>query len=142
MILNEFDEILCSQRLEEGHEFHLKWQFPGGYLEFGETFEECAVREVYEECDAVLDPKSLRYVATMNVRGVEFGYHNVGIFMVAPVVKGDFKYQTTEPEKNTEWRWMKWDEFKELPNLFNPFKFFFEQGLKELSVIKAKVGLI
>ena len=142
MILNEFDEILCSQRLEEGHQFHLKWQFPGGYLEFGETFEECAVREVYEECDAVLDPKSLRYVATMNVRGVEFGYHNVGIFMIAPVIKADFKYQTTEPEKNTEWRWMKWDEFKELPNLFNPFKPFFEQGLKELSVIKAKVGLI
>ena len=78
----------------------------------------------------------------MNVRGVEFGYHNVGIFMVAPVIKGDFKFQTTEPDKNTEWRWMKWDEFKELPNLFNPFKPFFEQGLKELSVIKAKVGLI
>ena len=92
MILNEFDEILCSQRLEEGHEFHLKWQFPGGYLEFGETFEECAIREVLEECDAVLDRKSLRYVATMNVRGVEFGYHNVGIFMIAPVIKADFKY--------------------------------------------------
>jgi hypothetical protein len=37
---------------------------------------------------------------------------------------------------------MKWDEFKELPNLFNPFKPFFDQGLKELSVIKAKVRLI
>ena len=70
----------------------MKWQFPGGFLEFGETFEECAVREVFEECDAILDIKSLKYIATMNVRGVEFGYHNVGIFMISPVLKDKFTF--------------------------------------------------
>lgn len=82
MLLNEFDEVLVSQRFHEGHPFHLRWQFPGGYLEFGETFEECAAREVWEECAIKLEQQALKYVATMNVRGVEFDYHNVGIFMV------------------------------------------------------------
>jgi 8-oxo-dGTP diphosphatase len=86
-----------------GHPFHLRWQFPGGYLEFGETFEECAVRELLEECAVVLEPSRFHYVTTMNVRGVEFGYHNVGIFMLAPVTKAEVSPVCTEPEKNTEW---------------------------------------
>ena len=77
----------------------------------------------------------------MNVRGVEFGYHNVGLFMLYQVKKDEFKFSTTEPDKNTEWRWMKWSEFSELPNLFNPFEFFFQQGLKELSAIKRHLKL-
>ena len=90
MILNEYDEIICSQRLQEGHPFHLKWQFPGGFLEFGESFEECAAREVLEECGSILDPAKIRYITTMNVRGVEFGYHNVGMFMLTQVKKDEF----------------------------------------------------
>ena len=46
-----------------------------------------------------------------------------------------------EPEKNTDWRWMKWEEFKEKENLFNPFEHFFKQGFKELSVIKKHMGI-
>ena len=84
----------------------------------------------------MLDPKEIKYITTMNVRGVVFGYHNVGIFMFAQVKKDDFKFKTTEPEKNTEWRWMKWTDFSELPNLFNPFEYFFAQGFKDLMVIK------
>ena len=95
-------------------------------MEFGESFEECAAREVLEECAAHLDPKQIKYITTMNVLGVEFGYHNVGLFMLTQVKKDEFKFSTTEPEKNTEWRWMKWSEFSELPNLFNPFQYFFE----------------
>ena len=42
MILNELDEVLTSQRMKEGGPFHEKWQFPGGYMEYGESFEEAA----------------------------------------------------------------------------------------------------
>lgn len=31
MILNEYDEVLCSQRIAPGTLHHLVWQFPGGY---------------------------------------------------------------------------------------------------------------
>ena len=116
----------------------MRWQFPGGYLEFGESFEECASREVLEEVDISVEPSRMRYVATMNVRGVEFGYHNVGIFMVARVTKAECKPRCMEPEKNTDWTWIKWQEFLRLEEqLFHPFAPFFEQGFRDLEKIKA-----
>lgn len=39
MILNEHDEVLCSQRLAPGTLHHLVWQFPGGLQEYGESWE-------------------------------------------------------------------------------------------------------
>jgi 8-oxo-dGTP pyrophosphatase MutT (NUDIX family) len=54
MILNEYDEVVCSQRLLEGTLHHLAWQFPGGYQEYGESWEQTAQREVLEECDALI----------------------------------------------------------------------------------------
>ena len=40
MILNEFDEVLVSQRLakKEGDPFANTWAFPGGWQEYGEEF--------------------------------------------------------------------------------------------------------
>ena len=39
-----------------------------------------------------------------------------------------------EPEKHTDWGWVKWDELVSEPEeeLFLPFKYFFEQGFKDL----------
>ncbi|EXJ83525.1 hypothetical protein A1O1_07148 [Capronia coronata CBS 617.96] len=42
------------------------WALPGGHLEFNETFEECAAREVLEETGLVLDPESLRFLTATN----------------------------------------------------------------------------
>jgi hypothetical protein len=38
-----------------------------------------------------------------------------------------------EPEKNTDWQWMAWEDFKKQEKLFIPFKYFFEQGLSDLA---------
>ena len=42
IILNQFDEVLASQRIDPGTVFHNVWQFPGGHQEFGESFERTA----------------------------------------------------------------------------------------------------
>ena len=62
----------------------------------------------------------------MNVLYTEVNYHNVGIFMCAKVDKDAFTFRNTEPEKCTDWHWVKWDEFiaKEADSLFIPFKYF------------------
>ncbi len=41
-----------------------------------------------------------------------------------------------EPQKNTDWTWVKWDEMVTYPNLFLPFRPFFEAGFNDLNKIK------
>lgn len=44
MILNEKKQLLLQKRADDGC-----WAYPGGAMELGESFEECAVREALEE---------------------------------------------------------------------------------------------
>jgi 8-oxo-dGTP diphosphatase len=48
IIRNEDDEILVVQRGEKS-DHPLKWEFPGGKIDPGETAEECIIREIREE---------------------------------------------------------------------------------------------
>jgi len=48
IIRNEDDEILVVQR-GEYTDHPMKWEFPGGKVNKGESFEECIVREIQEE---------------------------------------------------------------------------------------------
>ncbi len=72
----------------------------------------------------------------MNVLYLEADYHNVGIFMAVKVKRDLFKFRNTEPDKCTDWSWVKWSEFLKLESKFIPFKYFFEQGFDDLDKIK------
>lgn len=48
IIRNEDDEVLVVQRGEKT-DHPLKWEFPGGKVHNGETYEECIIREIQEE---------------------------------------------------------------------------------------------
>ncbi len=48
VIRNEDNEVLIVQR-GEFTDHPLKWEFPGGKLQSGETLEECIIREIMEE---------------------------------------------------------------------------------------------
>ena len=127
MILNQHDEVLSGRRLSPNNPaFHEKWQFPGGYQEYGESFEQTALREVTEECDADLQLDQIKFITVMNVLYTEVGYHNVGIFMFTRVDKDTFTFKNTEPEKTTDWEWIKWDDFIQKDQQFIPFKYFWE----------------
>jgi len=47
-ILSDGDRVLVCQR-RAGDAFRLKWEFPGGKVERGESPEECLGRELFEE---------------------------------------------------------------------------------------------
>ena len=81
------------------------WSFPGGHLEFGESFEECAMREVLEETG--LEVSSLEFVTCTNdVFPVE-KKHYITVYMKAIAKNTDA--QILEPDKMVDWQWFDWD---------------------------------
>jgi len=79
------------------------WTMPGGKLEFGESFEDGARREVAEETGIRLG--SVR-VACVNNDMVPDA-HFVTIGMIADDFEGEAKVM--EPDEITEWRWFPLD---------------------------------
>lgn len=60
VVRNNHGEILLSQRFEPVlPEVHLKWELPGGTIEFGESPIETVVREVAEETGLQVQVKRL-----------------------------------------------------------------------------------
>ena len=58
---------------------------PGGHLEFGEAFEECAAREIKEELDLDLKEEDIKYLCTLNVFKKEDNFHYLNIITVAVI---------------------------------------------------------
>ena len=90
------------------------WTMPGGKLEFGESLEEAAIREVLEETGIRISEQSLEFISVANDVGKDAHFITIGFlcrqFNGEPVVK--------EPEEITEWKWF---EFDSLPGrLFVP----------------------
>ena len=62
------DVLICQRRPNERHA--LKWEFPGGKVEAGETLEDALRRELVEELgiEAVIGPEIKRYPFSYNGR--------------------------------------------------------------------------
>jgi 8-oxo-dGTP diphosphatase len=81
------------------------WALPGGHLEFGESFEETARREVKEETD--LEIKNVRFGAVTNDQFKDEDKHYVTIWMLSEWASGSEKI--LEPDKCTEQTWVDFD---------------------------------
>lgn len=96
------------------------WSLPGGHLEFGESFEETARREVMEE--AGIEIKNVRFGAVTNDHFVDENKQYVTIWMLSEWARGDVK--NLEPEKCTAQTWCTFDDLPE--PLFFAWKQLFE----------------
>ena len=65
------------------------WCFPGGHLEFGETWQLCAKREVQEEVG--IEIQNIQFGAVTNDIFVEEQKHYVTIFVTADYTAGEVR---------------------------------------------------
>ncbi len=102
VIIVKNNQVLLGKR--KGAHGNATWAFPGGHLEFNESIEDCAVREVFEETG--LQIKNLRFGPYTNDIFFREHKHYVTLFVIAdyesgiPVVK--------EPHKCEQWEWSEW----------------------------------
>lgn len=94
--------------------------FPGGHLDFGETWADCAKRELIEECGdrlAVMliasEKDRLEWFVTNDIMP-QYGKHYITIFMLADWVAGE--PVNAEPHKCEGWEWYTFDQLKQAVN--------------------------
>ncbi len=81
------------------------WSFPGGHLEYQETWSACAIRETLEETG--LSIKNVRFGAVTNDIFYAEQKHYVTIIMLSDYVSGDLR--NMEPDKCEKWEWFTWE---------------------------------
>ncbi|VDI34531.1 8-oxo-dGTP diphosphatase [Mytilus galloprovincialis] len=102
-----------------------KYALPGGHLEFGEEWDECAIRETEEETGIRL--KNVKTVTVMNCTVPEENYHYIDIFMQGEVDTTILREpKNMEPEKCEGWEWLHWDDKIPLDRCFKPLQMFIQ----------------
>jgi len=104
-ILRKNNMILICQR-KQGGRYALKWEFPGGKFEIGETAEQCLLRELHEEL-------SIRVHSIERIERVAAYYEDGGLFNVSYCFVSGFD---GEPQNNIfeQIRWVSIDELKKM----------------------------
>ncbi len=105
LILNKNNQLLLGKR-KASHGMHT-WSAPGGHLEFGESFEDCAKREVLEETG--LDIEAPQYLAVTNDFFEKENKHYVTILMIVHYPENQI-VQNCEPHKTEKWEWYELDD--------------------------------
>jgi ADP-ribose pyrophosphatase YjhB (NUDIX family) len=86
IVINKEKKILLVRHRKGNRQY---WVLPGGRMEFGETFVECAVREIREETGLEIEVDDFAYLS--EAIAPDRSRHIVNVFLTAHVVGGIMK---------------------------------------------------
>jgi len=113
-VVVKYKKILLGKR--KGAYGEGTWATPGGCLQYGESVESCAMRELLEETGLV----ATNLYCGPYVNNLIPSYHCITLFVFVPDFKGT--PSCLEPHKCEGWYWFDWND---LPQpLFPPFQGF------------------
>ena len=98
------------------------WALPGGHIEFGESIEDCAIREVLEETGMTIN--NVQPLTFTSDLFVDVNKHYITLFVSSDWVSGEPMLR--EPEKCQSWQWHRWHELPE--PLFPPLQQLVDQS--------------
>jgi len=101
MILKEGKVLLGKRKGSHGEG---EYAFPGGHLEYMESFESCARRETAEECGINIKKIQFQFLANVTKYAPK---HYVHIGLLAEWSDGEPK--VLEPDKSESWEWYELD---------------------------------
>ena len=107
MVLNSKGEILLGKRNDDaekaGSDLHGEgtWTMPGGKLDFQETLEDGACREIFEEIGIKINPDKLKIISVSDEIVPDNHYVTIGFL----VENFEQEPKLMEPEEITEWKW-------------------------------------
>lgn len=110
LVVNNDGKILYG--LRKSKHWNNTYSTPWGKLEYGETIEECAMRELYEETWLKCNVADIEILSTVNEIYPHNEKHYISITTFTKIFT--WELQNKEPDKIEEWLWLTWDEIKNL----------------------------
>lgn len=102
------DKVLLVQRGQEPDKGF--WDIPGGYLDWDETLEQCAARELKEETSLVVNPNNFRLFTIFSDPDNKAQNQVVDMYFVATEFSGDLEIDGIEVTA------ARWFSLKDLPH--------------------------
>ncbi|WP_332605041.1 nucleotide triphosphate diphosphatase NUDT15 [Acinetobacter sp. ESBL14] len=114
MIFDDIDQVLLGLRIKAGEE--ASWCFPGGKIEAGESYEQSALREVFEETGLKLEEQNIKPFTLLINQSSPVVNTTVGLSCQLHNNKMKAQIVVTEPDIFDKWAWF---SLSDLPsNLF------------------------
>ena len=107
VLVTRGDRVLLLKR--HGSHGAGSWACPGGHLEFGETPEQCGIRETFEEVGLAIN--QLRFKAITNDLFVPEDKHYITIWMEGECKSGE--PTIAAPDEMSALGWFTWDALPE-----------------------------